>query len=179
MTAGADRLLYRLTGVPLLRATTRPDGRSLVEGPPLTGAPEEVVNRGLAWLKQEWQREEVRRAVDAASPVLAGQINQALDGRSPSDRQVRRLVHSLASYLLRWEGRATPFGLFAGVTTAQVGGEASVRWGERHRAVARADAQWLGAAIGLLEYHPALLERLPVVANGAAFVRGDRLVSSG
>lgn len=179
MTAGADRLLYRLAGVPLVRATTHPDGMPLVEGPNLTGASETVVNRGLAWLKQEWQREEVRRAVGVASPVLSQRIHEALDGIAPNERQVRRLVHSLVSYLLRWQGRATPFGLFAGVTTAQVGGEVVVRWRERHRAVARVDAQWLGTAVSLLELHPDLLGCLPVVANGTAFVRGHRLVAPG
>ncbi|HEY5833933.1 lantibiotic dehydratase [Streptomyces sp.] len=152
----------------------------LTEEPDLTGAPAVVVGKGLAWLKQQWQREEVRRAVETASPVLTQQIHEALKiDSSPDERRVRRLVHSLASYLLRWHGRATPFGLFAGVTTAQVRGEVAVRWGERHRAVARADAQWSAAVVKILEQHPGLLERLPVVANGAAFVRGSRLVVAG
>lgn len=133
----------------------------------------------MAWLEQVWQRDEVRRVVEAASPPLSQQIAEALDSRRPHARQVRRLVHSLASYLLRWQGRATPFGLFAGVASAPVGGETLVRWGERHRVVVRVDAQWLGAVLGRLERHPGLLERLQVVANGAAFVRGDRLVVPG
>lgn len=179
MAAGANRLLYRLAGVPLVRATTYPDGISRVEGPNLNGAPETVLNRGLVWLKQEWQRDEVRRVVEAASPVLSQQLSEALDGSPPNERQVRRLCISLASYLLRWQGRPTPFGLFAGVTTAQVGGGVVVRWGECHRAVSRVDAQWLGAVISLLERHPGVLERLSVVANGAAFVRGNRFVAPG
>ncbi|MBD9702119.1 MULTISPECIES: lantibiotic dehydratase [Streptomyces] len=179
MTAGAERLLYRLAGVPIVRATTRPDGAPLAEGLSLSGSPEAVVAEGLAWLTQAWQHEEARRAVETASPALAQQISGLLEGRSVPVRQVRRLVVSLASYQLRWQGRATPFGLFAGVSTAEVGTGAHVRWGESHRTVARADAQWLGAVIAPLEQHPRLLERLTVITNPVAFVRGDRLVVPG
>lgn len=179
MTAGADRLLYRLAGVPLVRATTHPDGAPLAEGLNMTGSPEAVVAEGLAWLKQVWQHEGARRAVETASPVLAQQISGLLEGRATQARQVRRVVASLASYQLRWQGRATPFGLFAGVNTAHVGTDAHVRWGESHRTVARADAQWLGAVVARLEQHPRLLERLTVITNPIAFVRGDRLAVPG
>lgn len=179
MTAGADRLLYRVAGVPLVRATTHPGGASLATGLNLSGSPEAVVAEGLAWLKQVWQHDEARHAVETASPVLAQQISALLEGRAAQARQVRRLVTSLASYQLRWEGRATPFGLFAGVSTAHVGSDAHVRWGESHRAVARADAQWLGSVVARLERHPRLLERLVVVTNPSAFARGDRLAVPG
>ncbi|MGG2460146.1 lantibiotic dehydratase [Streptomyces sp. RGM 3693] len=145
----------------------------------MTGSPETVVAEGLAWLKQAWQHEEARRAVETASPVLAQQISGLLEGRAAQARRVRRVVASLASYQLRWQGRATPFGLFAGVNTARVGTDVHVRWGENHRTVARADAQWLGAVIARLEQHPRLLERLPVMTNPVAFVRGDRLAAPG
>jgi thiopeptide-type bacteriocin biosynthesis protein len=153
---------------------------SLPEAPDLTGAADVVADTGSVWLKQVWQRAEVRRAVGVASPVLSRQIDEAvLADCIPEVRQIRRLVRSLASYLLRWQGRATPFGMFAGVATAGVGAEAVVQWGERHRAVAGADAHWLAAVVNTLERQPALLERLPVVANTVALVRGGRLVVPG
>lgn len=179
MTAGADRLLYRLAGVPLVRATTHLDGAPLAEEPNMSGSPEAVVAEGLAWLKQVWQHDEARHAVETASPVLAQQISALLEGRAAQARQVRRLVASLASYQCRWQGRATPFGLFAGVSTARVGSGAHVCWGEGHRAVARADAQWLGSVVARLERHPGLLERLAVVTNPIAFMRGDRIAVQG
>ncbi|MFF4508985.1 lantibiotic dehydratase [Streptomyces sp. NPDC001401] len=145
----------------------------------MTGSPDAVVAEGLAWLKQVWEHEEARRAVETASPVLARQISGLLEGRGAKVRQVRRLVASLASYQLRWRGRATPFGLFAGVSTAHVGTGVHVRWGESHRAVARADGQWLGAVVARLEQHPRLLERLTVITNPVALVRGDRLAAPG
>ncbi|MEV7970543.1 lantibiotic dehydratase [Sphaerisporangium sp. NPDC088356] len=172
-----DRLLYRYAGVLLVRATTYPGGLALpAEGPDLSDA---VVKQGSMWLAEVWPRQEVQRAVEVASPVLFEQIQKALAGHQPDARQVRRLVLSLASYLLRWQGRATPFGLFAGVAAVRVGGKPVVRWGEGHRTAARADAEWVGEVVNRLERHPGLLARLPVIANGSAFVRGERLVVPG
>lgn len=180
MIGGDGRFACRLIGAPLIRATTYPAGMSVLEAPDMTGAADVVADAGSAWLKQVWQRDEVRWAVAVASPVLARQIEEAVTAHRVSEgRQIRRLVRSLASYLLRWQGRATPFGLFAGVATANVGDGAVVRWGERHRAVVGADAQWLAAVVDDLERQSALLERLPVVANTAALVRGGRLIAPG
>ncbi|MGH3800341.1 MAG: lantibiotic dehydratase, partial [Pseudonocardiaceae bacterium] len=85
-------------------------------------------------------------------------------------------VESVIRYLLRMTSRATPFGLFAGVAPLRIGSTASVRWGERHRAVARPDAAWLAEMITQLEARPDVRTHLPVMANNLGFVRGDRLV---
>lgn len=42
-----------------------------------------------------------------------------------------------------WTDGATPFGLFAGVATAEFGPQAQAGWGEEHVAVGRAGAEWL------------------------------------
>jgi thiopeptide-type bacteriocin biosynthesis protein len=85
-------------------------------------------------------------------------------------------VLSVARYVLRMSGRSTPVGLFAGVGPAQFGSQPSVRFGACHRAVATADASWVVAIVAELERCRDLLARLPVIANTAVFVRGDRLV---
>lgn len=167
---------WRHTGVVLVRATTDPGGLALPDDVDMSC--DAVAEWGRAWLGQLWRRDEVREAVQVASPVLARKVCQALAGDTDA-HQMRRIVVSLASYLLRWQGRATPFGLFAGVAAARVGGEPAVRWGQGHQVVARADAAWLAGLAGRLERHPRLLERLPVVVNNAAFVRGGRLVIPG
>src|SRR6266498_487195 len=178
MPAAADTLAYRHAGALLVRATTYPVSLPLPDPPDLSGPADDAAAQGLAWLAQLWQHVEVRRVVEVASPVLFEQIHEALAGR-PDARRTARLVRSLALYLLRWRGRATPFGLFAGVAPARVEGSAVARWADNHRAVARADALWLGAVIGRIEQHPSLLERLPVVANRCAVVRGEWLVLAG
>ncbi|MFI0409092.1 lantibiotic dehydratase [Actinomadura sp. 3N508] len=172
----AARASYRHAGLALIRATTDSGGLELPDDVDVFG--EAVVEQGRAWLARTWQRGEVRQAVQLASPALCKRIQQTLEER-PDARQMRRVVLSLASYILRWRGRATPFGLFAGVAVIDVGRTPMVRWGREHRAVAQADATWLGALINDLERNPGLLERLPVVVNNTAYVRGDRLVISG
>ncbi|MFC5721398.1 lantibiotic dehydratase [Streptomyces gamaensis] len=179
MAGGADRLLYREAGVLLVRATTYPGGRVACEDVKLSADAGVAVEQGSAWLAKVWQCSAFRLAVEVASPVLSRQVHDVLTGARVDARQVRRMVRSVASYLLRWRGRATPFGLFAGVGAAKVGDEPLVRWGDSHRVVLRADMQWLDGVIGRLEQHRGLLERLSVVANSTAFVRGDRLVVPG
>ena len=56
-----------------------------------------------------------------ASPDLAARIGQMISPRPASTRDLRRAVVSLASYLRRWQRRVTPFGLFAGVSSAAPG----------------------------------------------------------
>ncbi|WUH92258.1 lantibiotic dehydratase [Streptomyces sp. NBC_00433] len=147
--------------------------------PDLEGAPEEVLARASQWLDEVWRLDAFRCAVEMSSPVLSVAVREAAAGRLMDARQARRLVHSVASYLLRWQGRPTPFGLFAGVAAARIGGEPKARWGSDHQVVARTDAEWLGSVIDRLERCPELLQRLPVVANASAFPRGGRLVVPG
>ncbi|MFJ3100405.1 lantibiotic dehydratase [Streptomyces sp. NPDC086835] len=174
--AGGARL-YRHTGALLVRATTHPG----------TGVPEADVDlsgpgaadRGRTWLAAVWEHPQARQALEAASSGLAAQTAAVLAADSPGVKEVRRLVHSTAAYLLRWQGRATPFGHFAGVAPARTGAQPSARWGSGHRAVLRPDAAWLGAVADQLSANPEILERLPVAANPAVVTRGGRIVAPG
>jgi len=158
----------------LVRASTDPGGLELPDGIGLDG--DTGIESGRAWLARLWQREEVRTALWVASPALCEQIDTILGGGHVDARQMRRVLVSTSSYVLRWRRRPTPFGLFAGVAAASAGGEPTARFGRCHRVAARADAQWLGGIIDDLERHPGLLLRLPVVVNNAGFTRGDRFV---
>jgi lantibiotic biosynthesis protein len=179
MAGRTGKLLYQYADVLLIRATTSSGGPLFPDDPELEGDPGEVLERAAAWLGQVWLLDEFRRAVEIASPALSLRVREARAGHLTDARPARRLVHSVASYLLRWQGRATPFGLFAGVAAARVGRASAVRWGDDHQAVVRADTEWLGGVVDRLERCPELLQRLPVVANATAFVRGDRLVIPG
>ena len=111
---------FRHAGLVLVRATTCPPDVT----PPsdLDLADRAAVGReGAAWLSQVWGRREVREAVEVSSPVLAAGVERLLADGCRSGRRLRRTVASLASYMLRWQRRATPFGMFAGVTTAALG----------------------------------------------------------
>ncbi|MEV7781756.1 lantibiotic dehydratase [Kitasatospora sp. NPDC088351] len=130
----------------------------------------------VAWLRAVWETEGVAEGLRHASPVLAAQVHALGEAENPAPRDVRRAVLSVARYLLRSQGRATPFGLFAGVTTASFGTKVQAAWGTEHRAVVRAGAEWLAAVTAQLESCPELLDRLPVVANTSLMIRGDRLI---
>ncbi|MFI5617461.1 lantibiotic dehydratase [Streptomyces sp. NPDC051567] len=174
--AGGARL-YRHTEALLVRATTHPG----------TGVPEADVDlsgpgaaeRGRTWLVAVREHPQARQALEAASPVLAAQTAAVLAADSPGAKEVQRLVHSTAAYLLRWQGRATPFGHFAGVAPARIGPQPQARWGSGHRAVLRPDAVWLGAVADQLTADPEVLKSLPIAANPAAVTRGGRIVAPG
>jgi thiopeptide-type bacteriocin biosynthesis protein len=178
--AVVSHLLYRHTGVVWMRATTDPGGLALPENLDWD-ADHAVIESGRAWLAGQWQRDEVQAALRVASPALSRQIDDVLndlDGHVRA-RQVRRVIAATCSYLLRWQRRPTPFGLFAGVATASVasaGQMPSVWFGHDHRVVARADAQWLAGIIDHLECDLDVLPRLPVVINNVGFVRAERFV---
>jgi thiopeptide-type bacteriocin biosynthesis protein len=130
----------------------------------------------VAWLRAVWADTDVAEALQHSSPALATQVRALCTAEHPALRDVRRAALSVARYLLRAQHRATPFGLFAGVATAEFGPQARADWGEKYVAVGRAGAAWLAAVVARLESCPDLLERLPVVINNTVTYRGDRLI---
>lgn len=165
--------MFKSVDAAMLRAAVHPIEPAMT-WPDLTT---DDVEQWRAWLIKVWSQDDVADAIDLASPVLAGRVRELRDGRALDPRQVRRLVVSVTRYLLRMTSRATPFGLFAGVTPIQLDAEhIAVRWGTRHRTVARPDPAWLATLVARLEADPELRDRLPVVANDLCFVRGDRLI---
>ncbi|GAU70600.1 putative lanthionine biosynthesis protein [Streptomyces sp. NBRC 110611] len=168
-------LLYRSADVALVRAT-RYAKLPLPAWPDFTDDSPGQVRRWQTWLREVWAIETVTEAIEHASPLLARQVEAMCSASAPEARQLRRTLVSVIRYVLRMTGRATPHGLFAGIAPVSFGSEPSVAWGDWHRAIARADAAWISDVITRLEACPALLQRLPVMANTTAFVRGDRLI---
>lgn len=128
------------------------------------------------WLQAVWETEGVSEGLRHASLVLASQVRSLCEAEKPAERDVRRAVMSVARYLLRAANRPTPFGLFAGVTTASIGTAARADWRTEHWAVVGASAEWLSAIVTRLEECPELLARLPVVVNSCLLHRGERLI---
>jgi thiopeptide-type bacteriocin biosynthesis protein len=168
--------LYRFVDAAMVRAATHTSGLDVVPWPDLTDSTSEHVAQWRCWLEQVWAQDAIAAAVEVASPVLARRVGEVCAGRHYEARRVRGMVVSVARYLLRMTGRATPFGLFAGVAPARFGSELAVRHGEDHHAVARVDTEWLAGVITRLETCSELRRRLPVVLNNLSFVRDGRLV---
>ncbi|MFI1013045.1 lantibiotic dehydratase [Streptomyces sp. NPDC020965] len=159
----------------LLRASTASHQIS-VPDLDLDGA--DLVAQGRQWLSGVWHAP-VPDALSAASPVLCERVNEILSGAVTDARRVRRAVRSVAAYLLRWNHRPTPFGVFAGVAPVRPAKTARVQWENGYRTVLRPDSDWMTDVITQLEGSPALLARLTVVTNNTGHLRGNRHVVDG
>ncbi|MET7394259.1 lantibiotic dehydratase [Dactylosporangium sp. NPDC005572] len=164
---------YRPADAALLRASIHaPDTGP---GHPWPAPDECIPGPWCEWLRQLWTDPQIAEAVTLASPVLAEQVRAAVDGGWLDAVQARRVAVSLARYLVRMRGRATPFGLFAGVARLPLADAGAVVWSNRHRLRVRADAAWLAEVVTRLESCPRLLARLTVVANSLAVISGGRV----
>lgn len=128
------------------------------------------------WLQRALSAPAFSVALEYASPVLAERVRAICDGRVVDSRAVHRVVMSVMRYLLRASGRATPYGLFAGVAPASLGFTAAIRIGSGHRAVARVRAEWLTAVVDQLEADADLRSHLTVRANNLLVRRGGHVV---
>lgn len=172
MTTAAHAQWYRPVDAALLRASVHT--ADVVPRPwPNTDA---EIERWCVWLGDAWSQAPVAAAVAVASPALAARVAAVCAGQRPGAVQVRRMVLSVARYLVRMRGRATPFGAFAGVAAMRFGDTLVLGWNDRHHLRARADAVWLAEVVARLETCHPLLTRLPVVVNDLAAVLGERVV---
>jgi len=166
---------FRTGSTALVRAVARPS-LPFPPCPDLDDRSPSGSSARVAWLRAVWADQDFAEALQHSSPVLAAQVGALCTAEHSTLRDVQRAALSVARYLLRAQHRATPFGLFAGVATAEFGPQARADWGEEHMAVGRAGAEWLAALVARLESCPDLLERLPVVINNTVTYRGDRLI---
>lgn len=167
--------MYRSLDVPLLRMAVVPTDVDLPPWPDLDDNTDSAVAGWTDWLRAIWARPVFADAMTLASPSLAARVASVLDGQCRDRRAVRRAVTATVRYVLRMAGRATPFGLFAGVAPAGFGPRARVRLGDDHRVHARPGGGWLAALADDLEACDTLLRRLPVATDGLPVARGDRL----
>ncbi|MEU9120573.1 lantibiotic dehydratase [Streptomyces sp. NPDC048506] len=173
--AHGSPITYQWQRGALLRASTAP---RQIPVPDLDLHGADIPAKGRAWLSEVWHAP-VPDAVAAASPVLCQRVTDILNGTLTDSRRIRRAVRSVAAYLLRWNHRPTPFGVFAGVAPVHVSTSARIDWAGEYGTVLRPDSNWLTDVITRLEKSPTLLARLTVVANNTGRSRGDRHVVDG
>lgn len=164
--------VYEYVDAAMLRAAVWPQGRQVRSWPdPTQGAAS-----WRPWLGQSLQMPGFAAVLEQASPVLARRVREICDGRQLSEPAVQKAVMAVMRYLLRWQHRPTPFGLFAGVASARIAEVAAVRIGTGHRSVAKPDAAWLTAVIERLEADSALLSRLTVQTHALAVEKDGHLI---
>ncbi|BBA99052.1 putative lantibiotic dehydratase [Actinacidiphila reveromycinica] len=165
---------YTWQGLALLRASTLPGAADV----PRTLDLDDPTSTRL-WLERVWGRPGVHHALSLASPGLSNAVRTLIGDPTRSARDVRRAASSTVAYLLRWQHRSTPLGLFSGVAPATVGPQVGAQWRDKHPMTVRTDGEWIAAVIKRLHRSPGLLQRLPLLANDVAHVRGGRLVAPG
>lgn len=167
--------MYEYLDAVVVRAAVWPVDKTPRSWPELSGK----AAKSDSW--RQWLRETMRipgflAALEQASPVLTHRVWEICEGREVSEPSMRRAVLSVMRYLLRVSGRATPFGLFAGVAPARIAALPTAHVGSAHRAVTKVDAVWLARVIDRLEAESVLRPRLKVTANNLVFERDGRLV---
>lgn len=167
--------MYEFRDAAVIRATAQGTGPGTGPWPDLTG-PMAGPESWCSWLRQQLTVPGFAAALEQASPVLAHRAREICEGRAVAEPAVRRAVLAVLRYALRASGRATPFGLFAGVAPARIAADPALRAGTAHRATARVEARWLAAVIERLESDPVLAPRLMVQANNLVRERDGRLV---
>ncbi len=165
---------FRHADFALVRASTDSGGLHLPQLDLHTA--EHAATTGRDWLSWLASQDHVWSAFQVASPALCEQIEKAISGRVLDRKQWRRLLVSVCLYVLRWQQRPTPFGLFAGVTTASTGLKTQAKFGQQHRLHWRANPSWLHSVLHDLEHDPRVLAASLLVVNNAGTVRGERFV---
>ena len=107
-------------------------------------------------LAAAYARPAVREALFFASPELEEMLD--LWRREPDSKRGQKVEHTLARYLLRMAGRATPFGLFAGCSLGTIADETRlVLQGQaKYQRHTRLDMDYLFALAETLAREPAL-----------------------
>lgn len=169
----ADFFVLRAPGLPLdALASPNPTARAVdaQETPSLRLERNREASRER--LRELIQRDLVREAVALASPDLAARLGAWLDGslKQPEARNVER---ALLKYLGRMSSRATPFGLFAGLSKGVWGpaSRLSVQpWRDCRKAV-RLDWGVLETMVDRLELEPEVRATLTYWPNSSLYAR--------
>ncbi len=116
----------------------------------------------------------VREAVFVASPERDAQIDAWRGAPDAPDGQ--GVERALVRYVSRMAGRATPFGLFSGVSTGELGATTRLEIGAAHtlRRHTRLDNDYLFAACAALASDPALRRELPFLPNSSLYRAANR-----
>jgi thiopeptide-type bacteriocin biosynthesis protein len=127
-----------------------------------------------ARLSQIVARPEVLEALYVASPDL----EESLDvwRHSPDSGRGRRVERALVRYFSRMTSRATPFGLFAGITAGRIADETRLLLADRpsSRRHTRLDMNYLWTAVGEWALEPSLKRAHTYRPNSSLYRVADR-----
>ncbi len=116
----------------------------------------------------------IRDAIYIASPILYKEINKLLNNEIPDRKEKEKILSSLIRYLSRMSTRCTPFGLFAGCATGQMGPETAINIPDRPGRTTRLDMQFLCAFYNHLIRIPQIKDKLRYYPNTSLYPIGRK-----
>lgn len=130
----------------------------------------------LTSLQQISKEKNIDEAISVASTTLKDSLsNLYLEKGSKKNKQI---TSSFFKYISRMSTRATPFGLFAGVTTGNIAEKTEVILNQKEyfKKRTRADMGWLLGMVYKLESNPIIYKQLTLQTNNAIKYRGNRII---
>src|SRR5262245_1347778 len=126
-------------------------------------------------LRRIFARPDVREALFLASPNIIERYHLWID--DPDGERSRKIEHVLVRYFSRMTGRATPFGLFAGVSTGITGDETNLvlTAREHYRRQTRLSMDYLYALTDAITRDPRLRNNLTFRPNTSLYHAADRV----
>lgn len=170
----ADFFVLRTPGLPQDTLNLEPRSRQVDEAAESSEARRDSDREALLQrLRDLAGRAVVREAMALASPDLASRLGAWLEGTLDA-AAAQGVERSLLKYLGRMSHRATPFGLFAGVSTGAWGPESRLSVGPWQACRKAVRLDW-----GVLETLVGRLEQEPEVRLGLAYRPNESLYASG
>ncbi len=123
----------------------------------------------LATIKSKFQEPHFQEAVFIASPHLYEAGIKWLNNYPFEPKVLKKIILSLAKYLLREATRPTPFGLFSGVATVNWGETTSIKITENNKRHTRLDMNYLCALAQKIALNSTVKTRLKYSANSSIY----------
>ncbi|MDA3893242.1 MAG: lantibiotic dehydratase family protein [Salinivirgaceae bacterium] len=126
-------------------------------------------------LEQFCSSKDFQEALYIASPELYVEMQKWLTGKSKEGKELEKLKHSLYRYLARMSTRSTPFGLFAGITVADISGTKTKynNTNKGHR-VTRPDMNFACALGQFLSKQKEIRTQLKFYPNNSIYLAGNK-----
>ncbi len=128
-------------------------------------------------LKEVCKNPAIQEALYLASPVFYREAMKWMEGRLPNRKEEEKAMQGVYRYFARMCTRCTPFGLFAGITTGNIGERTEIEMSahEKDNLHIRLDMNYVCALAKDLSGLNAVKERLRFFPNTSLYAMGERL----
>ncbi|WP_342434542.1 lantibiotic dehydratase [Paenibacillus sp. FSL H7-0442] len=117
----------------------------------------------------------IREAITIASPSLMNSINNVLTNKNT--KKMNTVLRAVVNYLIRLSSRATPYGVFSGVSIGLFSELSCLEVGDtrQNRKISRPDMEWIMGLVRYLEKEGNVVKQLAVRTNPSLYLSGTRI----